>query len=337
MVGNAMVNLKLALGVAFCIGIQIHGMAKHDVRYTPTIYAAIHADLIVTGYRTPTAESTIPLLVKQVMFKSTGSLVKPGDEIKIINSGMYYYVKGFEPDTLPLPEKELRIFYLKKHDSTYGLISGKQHAKKLIGSTIPFGVCDTTFLIPTPQFGMYITQLKMCFAQNPTSFYEYDELISESDFTQRPEALPQIKYVYQCNDNFRHIRYYEFGYKNPPIPLDTSVLDSNIYPECHERPHFLEGSKTYYRYPRSVVEDTMYIEDELNTGPILVRFVIEPDSQITHIELFRNKSHKYDAFITQKIQEMGKFAPGKINGRPARCYMRSQFYFRRKSEVIKTK
>jgi hypothetical protein len=200
---------------------------------------------------------------------------------------------------------------------------------------VVFQVCDTTFYFSFGEYASFVRDLKRCFVQDSNASYEYLEVIPENEYNWVSTAKPSISYIYQCNKNFRHIQLHEFGHKNPPIPTDTSVVDTNIYPECHERPQYSRGTSAYYAYPKSVISDTMCIPDSLHTGPILVQFVIETNGDITHIELFRNESHKYDAFIRKRIQNMGSFSAGKINGRPARCYMRTQFYFKRKSDVEK--
>ncbi len=95
--------------------------------------------------------------------------------------------------------------------------------------------------------------------------------------------------------------------------------DAEIFFIVEDMPSFQgkgqDGFRTYIannlKYPEIAAENGI-------SGKVFVRFVVEPDGSVTHVEVIRGVDPALDAEAVRVVKSSPKWAPGKQRGKPVR-------------------
>ena len=99
---------------------------------------------------------------------------------------------------------------------------------------------------------------------------------------------------------------------SPPPNMDTVV-----FAFAEQPPVFPGGDEALMKFLR---ENLHLQSPEDIAGRVLIRFVVEKDGSIAHIEVRRGLTPGLDAEAVRVVKLLPKFQPGRMQGKPVRVY-----------------
>lgn len=114
----------------------------------------------------------------------------------------------------------------------------------------------------------------------------------------------------------------------PPIIEENHKTEEEIMQFVEVQPQFQGGEAAMHKF---IVQNVKYpaIDRESGIqGKVYVKFVVEVDGSITHIEIVRGVSKTIDAECIRVIKKMPKWIPGEQAGKKVRCRYTLPFAFK---------
>ncbi|MEG1555109.1 MAG: energy transducer TonB [Bacteroidales bacterium] len=85
-------------------------------------------------------------------------------------------------------------------------------------------------------------------------------------------------------------------------------------------PEFIGGKEALYSFLK---KELVYPENARNNGiygTVLIEFIVEKDGSVSHVKAAVSLFPECDAEAIRVVSNLPKWNPGKINGKPVRCY-----------------
>ncbi|GAA3945145.1 TonB family protein [Hymenobacter algoricola] len=111
-----------------------------------------------------------------------------------------------------------------------------------------------------------------------------------------------------------------FAQRRPAVPAAQLLQKPapKVYTYVEQMPSFPGGLVRLNEY---LQKNSRYGAQLQRVAPkdahrVFVRFLIEPDGQLTHVELLKGTSAAYDEEALRLVQAMPRWTPGRQNGQP---------------------
>jgi protein TonB len=115
----------------------------------------------------------------------------------------------------------------------------------------------------------------------------------------------------------------EFG-----IP-DEKVEDNRVYNSevLEVKPQFSGGLEAFYKYIAEAIEYPSYEQKRNIEGRVILRFVIEKDGSLSHVEVLKGVSEGIDNEAIRVIENAPKWEAGRQRGQAVKVSMNIPIYF----------
>ena len=111
--------------------------------------------------------------------------------------------------------------------------------------------------------------------------------------------------------NVQDLFFYEFG-------TTAFTPDTTVYTVVEKQPEFPGGRQALENYLMATVRYPSEAKKAGVKGRVFTSFIVEPDGQITHVQLLRGLGYGCDEEAIRLVQNMPCWKPGGQSGRPLR-------------------
>ena len=111
------------------------------------------------------------------------------------------------------------------------------------------------------------------------------------------------------------------------VPNIKPAIDPTIYTFPDVKPEFPGGEKEMYKY-LSRIKYPAYARDNGISGRVSVRFVVNENGKVSHVEILKGIGAGCDEEAQRVISSMPAWKPGKKNGRAVKAYYTMPVFFK---------
>lgn len=108
-----------------------------------------------------------------------------------------------------------------------------------------------------------------------------------------------------------------------PEPEVPAQSDRKVYKFAEKMPEFPGGMAAMTRY----FQEKITVKSGIS-GNVYIRFIVEKDGTLTHVELIRSLNARLDQAAMNAVKEMPKWTPGQVDGKNVAVYMTIPVVFR---------
>ena len=109
----------------------------------------------------------------------------------------------------------------------------------------------------------------------------------------------------------------EYVYEAPEIE-EEEIVEAEIFKVVEEMPEFAGGAGKLLEYIGKNIKYPMMARESDIQGKVFVQFVVEPDGNISHVQVLRGIGGGCDEEAVRVVESMPKWKPGKQRGAPVR-------------------
>ena len=109
----------------------------------------------------------------------------------------------------------------------------------------------------------------------------------------------------------------EYVYEAPEIE-EEEIVEAEIFKVVEEMPEFPGGAGKLLEYIGKNIKYPMMARESDIQGKVFVQFVVEPDGNISHVQVLRGIGGGCDEEAVRVVESMPKWKPGKQRGAPVR-------------------
>lgn len=102
-----------------------------------------------------------------------------------------------------------------------------------------------------------------------------------------------------------------------------------------ENPRFPGGTVELMKYLKDSIKYPLEARKQGIQGRVICRFVVEPDGEITNVEVGKGIDSLLDAEAVRVVKAMPRWIPGKVNGKLVRTNMTLPVHFRLDGKQIR--
>ena len=190
------------------------------------------------------------------------------------------------------------ILYLKKKSNSWYPFAHDQHIRSFQKGLIPFKIADSTFALQPFEYEHMVIELLRFFKQ--TSACTYEPQVTDSFYKSRHHYSKAVVYFFNWHDN----ACYPYMQDEPePEAKIQEKEEEQVYAICDETPSMKGGTEGYIEFldshlPESVTNNAAGIQ-----GTAYIRFVIEPDSSISQIEVLKIVDSSFEEPIVNMLKD----------------------------------
>ncbi|MBN1462948.1 MAG: energy transducer TonB [Paludibacteraceae bacterium] len=119
--------------------------------------------------------------------------------------------------------------------------------------------------------------------------------------------------------------------KNCGCPYDDIELDDTFYDEplfnADIKPSFVGGNEALKKYAKRLIQNPAKNPSDSSKHSVFCLFVVEEDGSISHPKIIHHSDSIFDKEALRFVETMPKWIPGRIDGKPARCWHSINLYF----------
>ena len=152
----------------------------------------------------------------------------------------------------------------------------------------------------------------------------------EQPKVQPPQPKPQVTQIEVVEDDVEVedveidaevdqdevIEEYEF---TPPEIEEEEIVEAEIFKVVEEMPEFPGGAAKMMEYIQKNIKYPMMARESDIQGRVFVNFVVEPNGEISNVEVLRGIGGGCDEEALRVVQSMPSWKPGKQRGSAVRC------------------
>ena len=112
------------------------------------------------------------------------------------------------------------------------------------------------------------------------------------------------------------IEEYEF---TPPEIEEEEIVEAEIFKVVEEMPEFPGGAAKMMEYIQKNIKYPMMARESDIQGRVFVNFVVEPNGEISNVEVLRGIGGGCDEEAVRVVKSMPNWKPGKQRGSAVRC------------------
>ncbi len=112
------------------------------------------------------------------------------------------------------------------------------------------------------------------------------------------------------------IEEYEF---TPPEIEEEEIVEAEIFKVVEEMPEFPGGAAKMMEYIQKNIKYPMMARESDIQGRVFVNFVVEPNGEISNVEVLRGIGGGCDEEAVRVVKSMPSWKPGKQRGSAVRC------------------
>ena len=109
----------------------------------------------------------------------------------------------------------------------------------------------------------------------------------------------------------------EYVYEAPEIE-EEEIVEAEIFKVVEEMPEFPGGAGKLLEYIGKNIKYPMMARESDIQGKVFVQFVVEPDGNISHVQVLRGIGGGCDEEAVRVVESIPKWKPGKQRGAPVR-------------------
>ena len=152
----------------------------------------------------------------------------------------------------------------------------------------------------------------------------------EQPKVQPPQPKPQVTQIEVVEDDVEVedveinaevdqnevIEEYEF---TPPEIEEEEIVEAEIFKVVEEMPEFPGGAAKMMEYIQKNIKYPMMARESDIQGRVFVNFVVEPNGEISNVEVLRGIGGGCDEEAVRVVKSMPNWKPGKQRGSAVRC------------------
>ena len=152
----------------------------------------------------------------------------------------------------------------------------------------------------------------------------------EQPKVQPPQPKPQVTQIEVVEDDVEVedveinaevdqdevIEEYEF---TPPEIEEEEIVEAEIFKVVEEMPEFPGGAAKMMEYIQKNITYPMMARESDIQGRVFVNFVVEPNGEISNVEVLRGIGGGCDEEAVRVVKSMPNWKPGKQRGSAVRC------------------
>ena len=152
----------------------------------------------------------------------------------------------------------------------------------------------------------------------------------EQPKVQPPQPKPQVTQIEVVEDDVEVedveidaevdqdevIEEYEF---TPPEIEEEEIVEAEIFKVVEEMPEFPGGAAKMMEYIQKNIKYPMMARESDIQGRVFVNFVVEPNGEISNVEVLRGIGGGCDEEAVRVVRSMPNWKPGKQRGSAVRC------------------
>lgn len=119
--------------------------------------------------------------------------------------------------------------------------------------------------------------------------------------------------------------------KSCGCPFDNFALDETFYNEplftADEKPSFVGGESALKDYIQKLIQNPAKNAADSSKYHVFCLFVVEKNGFISHPQILHHSDSIFEQEALRLLNTMPKWIPGRIQGKPARCWHSINFFF----------
>jgi protein TonB len=280
-----------------------------EVEYSPPIAAYLEAELVATG-RVHYQNNQAVLEIEEVLRNQTSRLYVPSGKV-VFGRDRYSPFSHLNPEA---PTGKYLLFF-KSYKGKMYLYAGSQHIYALEKPGVyPICAADSVFELNFKRAQHALNEFQKCFSDRGRTI---NKGINASTYAQKLNRSEAVLYALQ--NPYRLLNPY---IDEPVVFLEPDPLvneDTTIYQVVEQMPAYPTGAADLMAFVRSTINYPPLAKENGIQGKVYIRFVVEKDGELSHIEVVRGVHPLLDQEAIRVVEAMPAFEPGKQRGKPVRC------------------